>query len=112
MKARNPVGSAGNSFVGRERELEELTTALSEAQSGRGRFVLVTGEPGIGKTALVGVLGEGAAGQGVRAVWGRCWESGGAPPFWPWGRIVDELFAAVTRCGSNASSDRRRAGWA
>lgn len=91
MKARNPVGSAGNSFVGRERELEELTAALGEARSGRGRFLLMTGEPGIGKTALAGVLGERAAAEGVRVVWGHCWEGGGAPPFWPWGRIVDEL---------------------
>ena len=51
----------------------------------------MTGEPGIGKTALAGVLGERAAGEGVRVVWGHCWEGGGAPPFWPWGRIVDEL---------------------
>jgi hypothetical protein len=80
------------SFVGRERELEELRTALTAARSGRGGFVLVAGEPGIGKTALLTVLAEEAAREGVRVVWGRCWESGGAPPFWPWGRIVDQLY--------------------
>jgi tetratricopeptide (TPR) repeat protein len=78
-------------FVGRERELEELGAALSAARSGHGEFVLVAGEPGIGKTALVSVLAQQAAAEGVRVVWGRCWEGGGAPPFWPWGRIVDEL---------------------
>jgi AAA ATPase-like protein len=88
---RTPTEPAWASFVGRERELEELRAALAAAQSGRGAFVLVAGEPGIGKTALVSVLAENAAAEGVRVVWGRCWEGGGAPPFWPWGRVVDEL---------------------
>ncbi len=83
--------SAWDSFVGRERELDELQGALDQARLGRGRFVLLAGESGIGKTALARVLAERAAGQGVRVVWGHCWEGGGAPPFWPWGRIVDEL---------------------
>jgi AAA ATPase domain len=81
-------------FVGRERELEELHNALTAAQSGHGGFVLLTGEAGIGKTALLTVLAEQAAADGVAVVWGRCWESAGAPPFWPWGRIVDELVSS------------------
>jgi AAA ATPase domain len=78
-------------FVGRKRELEDLRAALTAARSGVGGWVLVSGEAGIGKTALVTVLTEYAAEEGVRVVWGRCWDGGGAPPFWPWGRIVDEL---------------------
>ena len=88
---RDRAGTAGESFVGRERELAELRAALGEARAGRGRFVLVSGEAGIGKTALVCELADEAAEIGVRVVWGHCWEGGGAPPFWPWGRIVDEL---------------------
>jgi AAA ATPase domain len=91
----SPLGTralnAWDFFVGRERELDELQGALNEARSGRGRFVLLAGESGIGKTALACVLAERAAEDGVRVVWGRCWEGGGAPPFWPWGRIVDDL---------------------
>jgi predicted ATPase len=40
-------------FVGRERELEELEGHLAEALAGRGRVCFVTGQAGVGKTALV-----------------------------------------------------------
>src|SRR4029077_21235616 len=39
-------------FVGRERELARLETALGEAQSGRPTGILVTAEPGAGKSRL------------------------------------------------------------
>src|SRR5215469_2047159 len=39
-------------FVGRERELTLLEGALREAESGRPRVVLMTGEPGAGKSRL------------------------------------------------------------
>jgi class 3 adenylate cyclase len=50
-------------FVGREPELAELRTLLDELQSGRGRLVLVTGDPGIGKTRLVDAFHELAGDQ-------------------------------------------------
>lgn len=90
-RTRTPTAPPWAHFVGRERELEELSAALSAATAGRGGFALVAGESGIGKTALIGALAEQAEAEDVRVVWGRCWEGGGAPPFWPWGRIVDEL---------------------
>ncbi len=40
-------------FVGRERSLSQLTGFLRQAVSGRGLTALVTGEPGIGKSALL-----------------------------------------------------------
>ena len=41
---------ANGAFVGRERELEQLRLALDDALTGRGRIVMLVGEPGIGKT--------------------------------------------------------------
>ncbi len=41
------------SFVGRETELKRLDDLLRQVVEGRGRLLFVTGEPGIGKTALV-----------------------------------------------------------
>ncbi len=41
---------AGSSFVGRQREMAGLKSALEDALSGRARMVMLVGEPGIGKT--------------------------------------------------------------
>jgi predicted ATPase len=46
----------GRLFVGRERELEELSSGLADARAGRGRLFLLVGEAGIGKTRLADEL--------------------------------------------------------
>jgi DNA-binding SARP family transcriptional activator/tetratricopeptide (TPR) repeat protein len=71
-------------FVGRESELAELDGALNDAIAGRGRLVLLVGEPGIGKTRVAEKLIESARARGARVRVGRCWEASGAPAFWPW----------------------------
>ncbi len=71
-------------FVGRERELAELLVALEDALAGRARLVLVSGEPGIGKSRLADELIGHARARGAHVLVGRCWEAGGAPAYWPW----------------------------
>ena len=79
-------------FVGRERELAELRAALDDTHGGRGRLFLISGEPGIGKTRLADELaGDAAASRGMRVVWGRCWEGGGAPAYLPWIDVLRSL---------------------
>jgi tetratricopeptide (TPR) repeat protein len=78
-------------FVGRDREMAELAAALEDAVGGRGRLFLVAGEPGIGKTWLAEHVAERALQRGARVLWGRCWEGGGAPPFWPWAQLITAL---------------------
>jgi DNA-binding SARP family transcriptional activator len=75
-------------FVGRERELAVLLSALDDALAARGRLVLVGGEPGIGKSRLAEELAARAKERGALVVWGRCWEGGGAPPYWPWVQVL------------------------
>ncbi|HEV7807073.1 MAG TPA: AAA family ATPase [Solirubrobacteraceae bacterium] len=78
-------------LVGRERELAQLDAALTDAFARRGGLVVVTGEPGIGKTALARAFVEHAGTRGAAWAWGTCWDGGGAPANWPWVQIVREL---------------------
>jgi eukaryotic-like serine/threonine-protein kinase len=71
-------------FVGRERELAALTAGLDDAIAGRGALFLISGEPGIGKSRLTDELAARARAREARVLWGRCWEAGGAPAYWPW----------------------------
>ena len=75
-------------FVGRRRELTDLRGALNDVMRGQGRLFLLGGEPGIGKTRLANELARLAATQNVQVFWGRCWEGGGAPAYWPIRQII------------------------
>jgi DNA-binding SARP family transcriptional activator len=79
-----PPPQRGGVFVGRARELAALEEGLSDALAGRGRIVLIAGEPGIGKSRLVDELATRARAQDAQVLVGRCWEAGGAPAYWPW----------------------------
>jgi DNA-binding SARP family transcriptional activator len=57
-------------FVGRERELAALRTALERAESGEGGVVLLTGEAGAGKTRLIRELAHQAVADGVLVLYG------------------------------------------
>lgn len=81
-------------FVGRHHEVEAMGLALDAACAGKGRLVLLAGEPGIGKTRTALELGAHAAHRGARIVWGRCHEEEGAPPYWPWAQILRALATA------------------
>jgi DNA-binding CsgD family transcriptional regulator len=75
-------------FVGRQRELGELTSALDDAISGRDRLVMLAGEPGIGKTRTAQELSAIADTRSTEVYWGYCYEGEGAPPYWPWLQIL------------------------
>jgi DNA-binding CsgD family transcriptional regulator len=59
---------ARDPFLGRERELAELDSMLKEAAAGRGSALLLRGEPGIGKTALLAQAQRTAAALDIQAL--------------------------------------------
>ena len=73
-EGRQPVDTP--TFVGRERELGQLSAAFDRAVAGRGSLAMVVGEPGIGKTALCEQLALHAAEKGGLRLVGHCYEEG------------------------------------
>ena len=79
---------AGGVFVGRQAEMDQLKAALEDVLGGRGRLVTLAGEPGIGKTRTSEELATYAGLRGAQVLWGRCYETGGQPPYWPWVQAI------------------------
>ena len=73
-------------LVGRDAELAIFDSLAAQAAAGAGGVVLVSGEPGAGKTRLA----REAAGRarGVAVSWGACRECEGASPLWPWMQVL------------------------
>ncbi len=84
---------AAGVFVGREDLLHQLRSAFNDARSGRGRLVLLVGEPGSGKTSTADQLATYARLREAQAVAGHCYEGEGAPAFWPWVQILRSCLA-------------------
>src|SRR5262249_37708526 len=82
-------------LVGRQEPLGRLTRALEEALTGIGRLVLISGEPGVGKTRLALEFLEVADRMGARSAVGACWDGAGAPGLWPWVQVLRGLRASL-----------------
>ena len=92
----------GGPLVGRQAELAALGTALREAARGHGSVVLVTGEPGLGKTRLVQECRRRAA-RGTRWLEGSSASYASSTPYGlyqqllaNWAGVTPDQPAAVT----------------
>jgi tRNA A-37 threonylcarbamoyl transferase component Bud32/tetratricopeptide (TPR) repeat protein len=79
---------ASGVFVGRIQEMTQLRQGLEEALAGSGRLLLVSGEPGSGKTRLTEELTTHARMRGAGVLVGKCFDGKGAPAFWPWVQAI------------------------
>jgi class 3 adenylate cyclase len=89
--------SAAGALVGRRHEMNVLVSGLEKALGGRGSLFLVAGEAGIGKSRLLDELAREARERGAQVLWGRCWEAGGAPAYWPWIQSLRAYVRATDR---------------
>ena len=84
-------------FVGRQRELGELDRAYAEAAAGRTLTLLVQGESGQGKSALVRefvhrLAADGGLGRAPLVLAGRCYERESVPY-----KALDEVIDSLSR---------------
>lgn len=79
-------------LIGREPELAALEAAYAGATASNGRILLVRGDAGIGKTALLSSFAARVRSGGGGVLVGECSEAGKARPFGP---FVDILRSAI-----------------
>jgi predicted ATPase/class 3 adenylate cyclase len=82
--AAAPIGRvAWGTFVGREREMEQLKGRLADAFSGLGAVIMVVGDAGIGKTRLLQEFATYARLRGAQVLWGAAYEGEARLPYGP-----------------------------
>jgi DNA-binding SARP family transcriptional activator len=92
------LASGDDDFVGREDILRRLRARYAQAMAGTGQFVLLCGEPGIGKTRLAGEFAHEAHADGAIVLYGRS----DAETLVPYQPFVTAIAHYVTECGNGA----------
>jgi ABC-type oligopeptide transport system substrate-binding subunit/DNA-binding SARP family transcriptional activator len=82
-------------LVGREVEMAFLRDCFEKARAGRGGLVMVSGEAGVGKTRLIEELATQLRWQGVRVLWGRCYEFERLLPYQPIGEALQAVLSTT-----------------
>ena len=88
----NRGGSTPTPLVGRKEELDLLLRRWSQTNDGEGQVVLLSGEPGIGKSRILNALRERLEAQGVQALRFQCSPYYVNSAFWP---IIDNFERAL-----------------
>ncbi len=91
-------------FIGRDKEQAELQKRLNLAISGECQFVVVSGEPGVGKTRLLDEIENLARARKVLVLHGRSIEQDGAFPYQGFCEAIQEYFRIKDTV--NSSQDR------
>ena len=106
-RGRLEAATRSTPLVGREQELNLLRTRWEQAREGSGQVVLLSGEPGIGKSRLIQVLlGEVVGEPDARVVALQCSPYHQQSAFYP----LRDLLPAETAADPSSSPEQRRSG--
>jgi class 3 adenylate cyclase len=83
-------------YVGRSTERSVLREAWDRAVDGRRQVVIISGEPGIGKTRLVTQAAQMATPDHALILYGRCDEDQGIP-YYPWREVLRDYAEVAPR---------------
>jgi predicted ATPase len=86
----SPDTPGSSPLFGRERERATLDSQLQAMLQGQGSLILIGGEAGIGKTALVRRFAREAHEKGARVLTGSCFDLLATPPFGPWRELLED----------------------
>ncbi|MFK4066200.1 AAA family ATPase [Streptomyces sp. NPDC029674] len=104
-------GGAGQGLLGRDDVLRAVRGQLGRAGRGQGGLLLVTGEAGIGKTALTGCAVHEARRAGMAVLRGSCWGADGTPGYWPWTQVIRGLRRSLRAEAWEAASEAAGVVW-
>ncbi|MFC0529577.1 ATP-binding protein [Phytohabitans kaempferiae] len=94
------------SLIGRQRHLDRTREWVTTLATGRGRAVLVEGEPGIGKSSLMRAVADEAKAASCQVFWASCDELSQAFPLLP---LLDALESAPVASGPAEIAELLRA---
>lgn len=101
----NPLRPHSAPFVARDRELQTLLARWAMAAGGRGQTVLLSGEPGVGKSRLIAEVKQQLSGEDHFRFTFQASPQGSATPFYPVIRHLESALESVPG-GSGAALDR------
>ena len=82
-------------FVGRSEALGVIDDALAQAVADTRTTLMISGEPGIGKTRIAELACTRARKSGFSVHLSQCAEVEGAPAYWPWIQLLRSILAEV-----------------
>jgi class 3 adenylate cyclase/tetratricopeptide (TPR) repeat protein len=96
VRATEPGTDGASGMINRVREQATATETLELLKAGVGALVVFEGEPGIGKSRLVGAWVRRAGASGVATVVGSAAEIDSATPYHAWRSIFEQLLGLET----------------
>jgi len=90
-------------LVGRTQEMQLLMAQWERVRAGTGQGVLITGEPGIGKSRLIRELGERVRAQGASWIECRCTPDGVNTPFF----VIIDLLEQFLEAGPDTTTEQK-----
>jgi len=101
-------GGPINALVGRANELQQLIDAVQRARTVNGARLLVTGEPGIGKSRVLRELRDVVEPSGIVVIAGAAQSIERGTPYFVWRDILRVLLAHLAEAGESPRATLHR----